>query len=236
MNQITKKRRKRTKNNYFTKVHENAIVEYTKCECSKRRTELYVQYIGPAFNEMVDKITYTYKFSNLPNIDPLKEECKIWLTTILDKYDQSKGSKAFSYFSVVTKHWFFHKVKKNATRQRREVSYEELNETSGSELKEVRIEGQKYLNQREEVEFWNSLFTQVNAWDDCNLKENEKKVLDAVRILMENVDEIDMFNKKAIYLYLREITGLKTKQVVSNLKKIREKYRIFKIKWDRGEI
>ena len=68
------------------------------------------------------------------------------------------------------------------------------------------------------------------------LKENEKKVLDAVRILMENVDNIDMFNKKAIYLYLREITGLKTKQVVSNLKKIREKYRIFKIKWDRGEI
>jgi len=236
MNQITKKRRKRTKNNYFTKVHENAIVEYTHCECPKRRTELYVDFIGPAFNEMVDKITYTYKFSNLPNIDPLKEECKIWLTTILDKYDQSKGSKAFSYFSVVTKHWFFHKVKKNATRQRREVSYEELNETSGSELKEVRIEGDQYLNQREEVEFWNSLFGQINRWDDANLKENEKKVLDAVRILMQNVDEIDMFNKKAIYLYLREITGLKTKQVVSNLKKIREKYRIFKIKWDRGEI
>ena len=97
----------------------------------------------------------------------------------------------------MTKHWFFHKVKKNATRQRREVSYEELNETSGSELKEVRIEGQKYLNQREEVEFWNSLFTQVNAWDDCNLKDNEKKVLD------ENIEDtlIDLHN----YIILAKI-------------------------------
>ena len=58
-------------------------------------------FIGPVFDEMVDKIVYTYKFTTLPNIDALKEECKIWLTTILDKYDPSKGSKAFSYFSVV---------------------------------------------------------------------------------------------------------------------------------------
>ena len=47
---------------------------------------------------MVDKIVYTYKFTNLSNIDDLKAECKVWLTTILDKFDPAKGSKAFSYF------------------------------------------------------------------------------------------------------------------------------------------
>ena len=104
-----KKRAKKRKNHYFTQVHEDAIVRYAKTNCKKERTELYVSYIQPAFNEMVDKIVYTYKFTNLSNIDYLRDECKIWLMTILDKFDPSKGSKAFSYFSVITKIGLFTK-------------------------------------------------------------------------------------------------------------------------------
>ena len=118
--------RKRSGKHYFTKDHENAIIQYVATDDQRLRTELYSEYIGPAFNEMVDKIVYTYKFTNLPNIDSLKGECKVWLTTILGKYDSSKGSKAFSYFSVITKNWFIHKVKKNAKRARTEVLYDEL--------------------------------------------------------------------------------------------------------------
>ena len=113
----TKKRGK----HYFTQDHEDAIVQYCKTDCIKERTKLYVEYIQPAFDEMVDKIVYTYKFTNLPNIDDLRAECKVWLTTILDKYDPSKGSKAFSYFSVITKNWFIHKIKKNSRRVKREI-------------------------------------------------------------------------------------------------------------------
>ena len=68
------------------------------------------------------------------------------------------------------------------------------------------------------------------------LKENEKKVLMAVRIVLDSADEIEIFNKKAIYLYLREITGLNTKQVVNNLKKLRKRYKVFRDKWENGEI
>ena len=120
----TKKRRK--KNHYFTKDHENAIIAYTKTTCIRERTELYINWIQTAFNEMVDKIVFTYKFTNLPNIDYLRDECKIWLMTILDKYDASKGSKAFSYFSVITKNWFIHKVKKQQKRNKREVDFDNI--------------------------------------------------------------------------------------------------------------
>ena len=68
------------------------------------------------------------------------------------------------------------------------------------------------------------------------LKENEKKVLEAVKIIFESSNDIEIFNKKAIYLYLREITGLNTKQVVNNLNKLRKKYRTFKARWESGEI
>ena len=67
-------------------------------------------------------------------------------------------------------------------------------------------------------------------------KENEKKVLEAIKILFSTSQDIEIFNKKAIYLYIREITGLNTKQVVNNLNKMRVKYRAFKKKWDHGDI
>ena len=116
-NEKKSQRRARTKNHYFTKVHEDAIVKYCSSEDHEEKKILYQDYIQPAFNEMVDKIVYTYKFTSLPNIDELKDECKVWLTTILEKFDPTKGSKAFSYFSVITKNWFIHKVKKDSQRR-----------------------------------------------------------------------------------------------------------------------
>ena len=228
-----RKRRKRTKNNYFTKIHEDAIVRYALSSSRDEKSKLYMSLIQPAFDEMVNKIIFTYKFNTLPNIDSLREDCKIWLTTILDKYDPNKGSKAFSYFSVVTKNWFIHKVKKNSKRLRREVSYENLLETGGSDTLGASEESNTYLEDRIEREFWHCLLFQIDKWDTGNLKTNEKCVLEAVKVLMYNIEDIEIFNKKAVYLYLRELTGLNTKQVVNNLNKLREKYRTFKYKWDR---
>ncbi len=225
--------RKKKKNNYFTKVHEDAIVRYALSSCRKEKTELYGKIIQPAFNEMVGKIIFTYKFNNLPNIESLSDDCKIWLTTILDKYDPSKGSKAFSYFSVVTKNWFIHKVKNNSKMLKRQVSYENLVETGGQDILGTATGIEEYLDERIQREFWEQLLKQVDSWDTGNLKQNEKAVLEAVKVLLHNIEDIEIFNKKAVYLYLRELTGLNTKQVVNNLNKLREKYRLFKIKWDK---
>ena len=214
-------------------MHEDAIVKYSNTDCIRIRTELYVQYIQPAFNEMVDKIVFTYKFTNLPNCDSLRDECKIWLMTILDKYDPSKGSKAFSYFSVITKNWFIHKVKKQQKRNRREVDYENI---SKSYEEEYLSTNDSYLTEREENEFWKHFYQELRSWDTSSMKENDLKVYQAIMILFESKDDIEIFNKKAIYLYLREITGLNTKQIVNSLKKFRKKYYNFKDNWENGTI
>ena len=228
-----RKKRTRNKNHYFTSVHEEAIIKYANTNDRELRSKLYEEYIQPAFDQMVDKIIYTYRFTTLPNIDYLKADCKVWLTTILNKYDPSTGSKAFSYFSVVTKNWFIHKVKRTQKRNQTEVFMEDII----SQLDEDLISQEKtYFQTRSELEFWTSLNGEIDTWDSFMLKENEKKVLMAVRILLESADQIEIFNKKAIYLYLREITGLNTKQVVNNLNKLRKRYRTFKNKWQNGEI
>tara|TARA_R110002020_G_scaffold3523_1_gene15719 strand:+ start:2078 stop:2782 length:705 start_codon:yes stop_codon:yes gene_type:complete len=230
----TKIRRTRGKSKpYFTQVHEDAIVRYCKTEDLEEREQLYKEYIGPVFNELVDKIVYTYKFTTLPNIDSLRDECKVWLTTILDKFDQSKGSKAFSYFSVITKNWFIHKVKKNSIQIKREVYYEDISK----DLEHRYVsKDEHYEGKREDKEFWEFLYEEIRSWGAMTMKPNEERVYKAIIVLFESTDDIEIFNKKAVYLYLREITGLNTKQVVSNLNKMRERYRTWRGKWDEGSV
>ena len=231
---MTKKtRRRRRKNDYFTKVHEDAIVKYASTDDKSLRSRLYVEYIGPAFNELVDKIVYTYKFNNLPNIDYLRDDCKLWLITILDKYDTERKSKAFSYFSVITKNWFIHKVKKNQKRMRHEIDISEI--SNDLEIRYL-VTYNDYFEKRTDSEFWSQLWTEIESWDSDSLKENEKRVYEAIKILLSSPDDIEIFNKKAIYLYIREITGLNTKQIVNNLNKMRKKYKIFKEKWNEGDL
>ena len=227
------KRNKSKKNHYFTKDTEMAIVEYARTDDLKLRTSLYIEHIQPAFNQMVDKIVYTYKFTSLQNVDNHKEDCKIWLTTILDKYNPDRGTKAFSYFSVVTKNWFTHKAKKQTKRNKREIEF-------GSVIKEIDIVNNNAKgtieDSLEDHQFWAFLLTEVSKWGDEDLRENERKVLDAIQTLMNNIEQIEIFNKKAIYLYMREITGLNTKQIVSSLKRLRQKYADFRKRWLEGEV
>ena len=231
---MTKKRRK---NHYFTSVHEQAIIDYCSSHDQVERNNLYNEFIGPAFSEMVDKIVYTYKFTNLPNCDYLREDCKNWLITVLNKYDPNRGSKAFSYFSVITKNWFIHKVKKNVQRARREIIIEDYcNKTAnGINTNHPLVTYNTFVEDSIKNEFWTSFKEQISNWETLPVRNNEKKVIQAVKILFEESENIEIFNKKAIYLYIREITGLNTKQVVSSLNKIRARYKDFKHKWDKDE-
>ncbi len=232
----TKKRTRkpRTKRLYFTQVHEDAIIEYNNSTDFKRKTELYETLIHPALDEMVDKIVYTYKFTSLPNIAELQSDCKVMLVTILHKYDPSKGSKAFSYFSVITKNWFIAQVKKNAKKNKREVSLENylsMEQIGGTEL----YAEDEYYQKKEREEFMSLLKEEIDSWDSVAMRPNEKKVYEAIKTLLTNADKLEIFNKKAIYLYLREITGLNTKQIVAQLSKMRVKYSDFKTRYENGE-
>ena len=223
----------KSKRLYFTKETEKAIVEYASTDDINRRTTLYIEEIQPALNELVDKIVYTYKFTSLENIDTLKEDCKLWLTTILDKFNADRGTKAYSYYSVVTKNWFTHQAKKQSKKNRREVQYDSI----ALKLESSKVdEDTDISNEIEDRQFWLFLMQEIDSWETEDLRENERKVLGAIRTLFTNIDKIRIFNKKAIYLYMREITGLNTKQVVGGLKRLRAKYREFNKKWNEGEV
>ena len=99
---------------------------------------------------------------------------------------------------------------------------------------ELYAEDEYYHNQERE-EFMNLLKEEIDSWDSVSMRPNEKKVYEAIKTLLANADKLEIFNKKAIYLYLREITGLNTKQIVAQLSKMRQKYSDFKHRYENGE-
>lgn len=93
---------------------------------------------------------------------------------------------------------------------------------------------QSYLTDRLEEEFWTSFYNELESWDTAQMKDNDLKVYKAILVLFESREDIEIFNKKAIYLYLREISGLNTKQIVNSLKKFRKRYGTFRDDWETG--
>ncbi len=89
-----------------------------------------------------------------------------------------------------------------------------------------------YISDRNKFEFFRNLKQEVADWKQLPLRPNELKTVQAIEIIFAEAENIEIFNKKAIYLYIREITGLNTKQVVSSLNKIRKRYAEFKKEWD----
>ena len=163
----------------------------------------------------------------------MKDDCKVWLTTILNKYDPNRGSKAFSYFSVITKNWFIHKVKKNAQAARREIA---LDDAMRSTQNQFIMTENPYERDREKREFWDALMLFVNTVENNQSiikNDNDRKVISSIAYMLENMDKIEILNKKAIYLYLREMTGLTTKQLAPTLRKVKVEYKQFRTEWNK---
>lgn len=223
-------RKKKRSNDYFTLDTQNAILEYVSETNHRRRDIIYETYIYPVFCEMVEKIVFTFHYNNIPDVDTLKVECQAFLVTVLDKYRPTKGS-AFSYFSVITKNWFLCKSKKIASRK--EVPFEGQVKIMNTET--IGCNEDCYEQDRERKEFWNSLNKEVMRWVKLpNLNENEEKVIYAIKVLLDNVDSLEIITRKSVYLYLREITDLPTKKIVIVLAKLHKKYNNFRQDWNSG--
>ncbi len=221
--------------NYFTQQTEDAIVRFQQETDVEKKQQIFVVEIKEALDKLVENIIFVYKFHTLGNIDVLKNDCASFLFENLSKFDQTKGHKAFSYYSVIARNWFSQKVKlykkKNSSDlhlDKEILSYLEKN----NESLIVKHSEDEILKE----EFLMLLKEDVQEWRKKFLKPQEQKVLESIITLLENPEFISIYNKKAIYLYIREMTGLNTKQIVTNLTKFKRRYNGFKKKYFDGEV
>jgi hypothetical protein len=58
--------------------------------------------------------------------------------------------------------------------------------------------------------------------------ENERICLEAIDVLIDNIEEVDLLSKRAVMLYIREITGFTSKQLSMVLSSLKKQYRAIK--------
>ena len=133
---------------------------------------------------------------------------------------------------MITKNWFIAETKKRKKKLQKEVALD----VSDTMLDEKLIVRNTYIQDCTKAEFIEVLHEEIVWWKEETSSAQDRKILEAVEVLFESVEQIDIFNKKAVYVYLREITGFSTKQITSSLTKVRKKYRNLRAEWDNGEI
>ena len=229
---LVKKTRKTTKKKkktgYFTNVHQEAIVKFCNSDDHKEKEDIYTNIIRDALEKLSENLIYVYGFHKQhANVDTLKQDCVINLYETLHKFDASKGHRAFSYFNVVAKNWLIiHTRKKNKLKHRlvsiddpnNEINMDALFHRNGQYVSPP-SSGMEKAEKTEEIR---QLFHEIRK---RVRNDREIRCVDAIIEIFNKVDDLDFLNKRAIFVYVRELSGLNSKQLSVCMASIRGIYR-----------
>jgi hypothetical protein len=219
-----RKRKPKVKNNYFTVDTEEAILRYRNSKSQAERNRIYNESIHYGFYKLVENIIHTFKFyyTEVDNIEDLKYEVISFLLQKLDLYDQSKG-KAYSYFGTIAKRYLIIYNQKN---YKKLVSKAEIGEQHDDDALVNSIivkEPEPELDRLDIVELF------VKYVDDNLLdlfeKTEETKVADAILEIFKKRENIDIFNKKAVFIYVKEMTDAQSNTITKVIKKLKTIYK-----------
>jgi len=208
---VKKKRKKKSKIYFGTPVHD-AIVKYNKSDDIAFRHKIYTEEIHAAFLKLAENIINTFKFSYFSyGFRDLQEEVVSNLVINMHKFDETKGSKAFSYFSVVAKNYLI--LNNNANYKKLKI-HDDVDTLYDHGIDDEVIEKSPSI----EV-FKKTLTYFENHLESLFPKQQDKDVAQSILYLCRNKDNIDNFNKKALYIMIREMTDVKTSKItqISNV-------------------
>lgn len=205
---------------YFTKDTENAIVRYNDCDDPKIRSKIYSNEIEYSFNKLVENIINRFKFPYFQEkSENLQAEVVSFLVLNMHKYQQDKG-KAFSYFSILAKN---HLILNNTDEYKHKKIQQRIDVSESEYVFDIVDEEQEAKFNDDIPEFVKMM---IEYWED-NLayiftKRQEIQIADAIITLFRHSNSIENFNKKALYLMIREMTGLRTQYITAVVNKMRE--------------
>lgn len=226
---------KPVKNNlklYFNSGTQDAIVKFQQEEAKKEKDRLYVGEIMPAFEKLVENLINIHKFTGMHDTyDELKNDCVNFLFETIHKFDAGRGTNAFSYFNVVAKNWLIIRTKQKTQRTKKSVSLDDPASLTANET--LIIEEFNLLPSQDiMIDSADAAENTVNLLYEIRSKaktENELTCINAIITIFENIEDIDLLNKSAVLLYMRELSGLSPKQLTTSMQSIKRHYKKSKI-------
>jgi hypothetical protein len=193
---------------YFGMDVQDAIVRYNTSESDAERNKIYGNEIHKAFDKLAENIINTFKFSYFDyGFEDVKCEVVAFLVMNMHKYDHTKGSKAFSYFSVVAKNYLILHNNNNYKKMKIHDDVSVLNgksDFSAAEKSEVLIE---FLGL-----FVHHLDSNISSMFK---KKRDMNIAYALVELLRRPQEIENFNKKSLYILIREMANVETVHITN---------------------
>ena len=206
---MPRKAKKGSPRYYFHQGTENAIIRHNKEDRPHMRERIYNEHIRTAFEKLAENIIHTFKFYyfDVPSED-VKHEVVSFLYMNMHKFTEGKG-KAFSYFSIVAKNYLilhnnnnYKKMKQTDSEEVTDYKRDPITEASRDDMLTAKKE---YLDLF--IQYWENNLTTVFK------RKQDMDVANSVLYLMENRENIDNFNKKALYIMIREMTNSNTQHI-----------------------
>lgn len=217
-------RKRKQKEYYFTKDTELGIIEFNKTEIQSLRNKIYKDKIDYPFFKLTQNIINTYKFPYLGNnIEDLQQECICFLLEKMSKYNQSKGA-AYSYFGTITLRYLIYE---NGKAYKKLCGTYDLNEVD--EDKSIVIDLLNNSENYDDILHKNYLINQFIKYIELHKyklykREEDLNTLEAILQIFKKRENIDIFEKKALYLYIKELTNQDSIQISKVIKKIKAIY------------
>ena len=217
-----KKRRPKSKN-YFTSDTEAAIIKYNNEPDPEVRSKIYREELDYPFFKLTQNLIHTFKFyyTEESNLEDLQHEVVTFLLSKLHLFDPSKGAKAYSYFGTVAKRYLIASNEKNYKKRMQMLSLdniarEEEGEWTHGELPDMTEDGHSSgVHHVDELSEFLDEYIDFCSEHIYTLfpKEEDARIADAILELFRKRESISIFNKKALYIYIREIVDVKTPKI-----------------------
>ena len=214
-----RKRKKKKKNYYFHEGTEKAIIRYNNTDNAHLKNKIYNEHIRTAFDKLAENIIHTFKFYYFDvSSEQVKNEVVSFLVLNIHKFKEGKG-KAFSYFSIVAKNYLILNNNKNykmgKIHQQMDVLDYKRNVQNENELESKSETAELFINELHR--FWDVNLTNVFR------RDKDIRVADSVLHLFRIKQNLENFNKKALYILIREMTGSNT-QHITRIINVMKKY------------
>ncbi len=220
---IKKTRRPKSKN-YFTQETEDAIVLYNGTSDTDVKSKIYQNDIHYPFFKLTENIIHTFKFyyTEVDEIEHLQHEVICFLLSKIHLFDPTRGAKAYSYFGTIAKRYLILQNQKNYKKRVEKAPVDELfkDDTHTYNIDDPDSDKDplsKYIDKF--VEYCSeNIYTLFP-------KQKDAEIADAILELFRKRENIDVFNKKALYIYIREMVDVKTPKITKIANRL---YDIFK--------
>jgi len=221
------RKRKPKSKNYFTQETEDYIVKYNSLNSikdEKLRSKIYEKHIHYPFFKLTQNIIHTFKFyhTEVENLEHLQHEIITFLLSKIHLFDPTRGAKAYSYFGTIVKRWLILYNTKNYNKKIKTYQVDVLmgeNSTHTYSMGEDKI--------KDDLSKYIDLFINHVSENIFELfpKKNDAQIADAILELFRKREFLEVFNKKALYIYIREMVDVKTPKITKIANKL---YDIFK--------